>query len=184
MRSLPLLLVPAIALAAPAPTQRRIAVLLVPMDKGAEAMSLKVESYMIEALKEYNGITVKTSDDLFGTPDDDEAETSLKRAETGFAESKAAFEKHDYEDAERKLRATLKEFGKAATARSGPRSPPAATPSCAATSTSKRGRPAPASTSTESSRAIPPRRCRPFPSASTCCASSGPASRSTASWST
>jgi len=106
----------AVALAAPPPTQRRIAVLLVPMDKGAEAWSTKVEAYMNEALKEYSGLSIKTSDDLFGVPPDDEAESSLKRAETGFNESKAAFEKREYEDAERKLRATIKEFGKAAAA--------------------------------------------------------------------
>jgi hypothetical protein len=116
MRFLPLLLVPALALAAPPPTPRRIAVLLVPMDKGAEAMAVRVEAYMVEALKEYNGLTVKTSDDMFGAPEDEDAETSLKRAETGFTESKAAFEKRDYEDAERKLRATIKEFAKAAPA--------------------------------------------------------------------
>ncbi len=114
MRLLPFLLIPAVAFAAPPPAQRRIAVLLVPMDKGAEAMSVKVEAYMIEALKEYSGLSVKTSDDLFGVPDDDEADTALKRAETGFTESKAAFEKREYEDAERKLRATIKEFAKAA----------------------------------------------------------------------
>lgn len=102
------------ALGAPPPTPRRIAVLLVPMDKGAEAWSVRVESYMNEALKEYSGLTVKTSDELFGIPGDDEAESSLKRAETGFNESKAAFEKREYEDAERKLRATIKEFQKAA----------------------------------------------------------------------
>jgi hypothetical protein len=115
MRLLPvLLLVPGLVFAAPAPTQRRVGVLLIPMDKGAEAMSVKVESYMIESLKEYSGLSVKTSDDLFGTPEDDEAESALKRAETGFNESKAAFEKRDYEDAERKLHATLKEYAKAA----------------------------------------------------------------------
>lgn len=111
-----LLLIPTLALAAPPPTPRRIAVLLVPMDKGAEAMSVRVESFMNEALKEYAGLSIKTSDDLFGTPDDDEAAASLKKAETGFNESKAAFEKRDYEDAERKLRATIKEFGKSAAA--------------------------------------------------------------------
>lgn len=109
-------LLPVVALAAPPPTPRRIAVLLVPMDKGAEAWSVKVEAYMNEALKEYSGLNVKTSDDLFGIPADDEAEASLKRAETGFNESKAAFEKREYEDAERKLRATIKEFTKAAAA--------------------------------------------------------------------
>src|SRR5262245_65953144 len=95
-------LLPALVLAAPPPTQRRIAVLLVPMDKGAEAWSVKVESYMNEALKEYSGLSIKTSDDLFGIPGDDDAESSLKRAETGFSESKSAFETREYEDAERK----------------------------------------------------------------------------------
>ncbi|MBL8953320.1 MAG: PEGA domain-containing protein [Myxococcaceae bacterium] len=109
-------LLPVFALAAPPPTPRRIAVLLVPMDKGAEAWSTKVEAYMNEALKEYSGLSIKTSDDLFGLPADEEAESSLKRAETGFNESKAAFEKREYEDAERKLRATIKEFTKAAPA--------------------------------------------------------------------
>lgn len=109
-------LLPALALAAPPPTPRRIAVLLVPMDKGAEAWAVRVEAFMNEALKEYSGLSVKTSDDLFGIPPDDEAESSLKRAEVGFNESKAAFEKREYEDAERKLRATIKEFTKAAAA--------------------------------------------------------------------
>ena len=111
-----LMALPALAIAAPQPTGRRIAVLLVPMDKGAEAVAVKVEGYMNEALKEYNGLSVKTGDDLFGTPSDDEADTSLKRAETGFTESRTAFDARNYEDAERKLRATIKEFGKSAAA--------------------------------------------------------------------
>jgi hypothetical protein len=109
-------LLPTLAFATPPPTPRRIAVLLVPMDKGAEAWAVRVESYMNEALKEYSGLSVKTSDDLFPSPGDDEAETSLKRAETGFGEGKTAYEKRDYEDAERKLRPTIKEFSKAAAA--------------------------------------------------------------------
>jgi hypothetical protein len=109
-------LLPGLALASPPPSQKRIAVLLVPMDKGAEAWAVRIEAYMNESLREFAGISVKTSDDLFGVPEDDDAKSSLKRAETGFNESKAAFEKRDYEDAERKLRATIKEFTKAAAA--------------------------------------------------------------------
>src|SRR5437764_669263 len=109
-------LLPTLAFASPPPTPRRIAVLLVPMDKGAEAWAVRVETFMNEALKEYSGLSVKTSDDLFGVPADDEAESSLKRAEVGFNESKAAFEKREYEDAERKLRATIKEFTRSAAA--------------------------------------------------------------------
>lgn len=114
MRLLVLALVPAVALAAPPPTQKRTSVLLIPMDQGAEAASLKLETYMSEALAEFPGAKVKTSDDLFGLPGDEEAEASFKRAEKGYDESRKAFEGEDLEDAERKLRATLKEFGRAA----------------------------------------------------------------------
>ncbi len=110
------LLVASSALAAPPPTQRRISVLMVPMDKGAESLQVKLETYMLEALNEYQGLQVKTTDELFGTPQDEEAEASLKRAETGYKESKDAFESRNYEDAERKLKATVKEFARAASA--------------------------------------------------------------------
>ena len=43
-------------------------------------------------------------------PADDEAQASLKRGSKGLEESLAAYEAKDYEDAERKLRATLKEL--------------------------------------------------------------------------
>jgi hypothetical protein len=100
------------ALAAP-PSEKRVSALILPMDKGSEALTLKVESYANEALNEYAGFTVRTSDDLFGIPADEEAASSLKRAETGFKESKASFDDRNYEEAERKLRATIKEYGKA-----------------------------------------------------------------------
>ncbi len=100
------------ALAAP-PSEKRVAALILPMDKASEALTLKVEAYANESLGEYAGFTVRTSDDLFGIAADEEAVASLKRAETGFKESKAAFDERNYEDAERKLRATIKEYGKA-----------------------------------------------------------------------
>jgi tetratricopeptide (TPR) repeat protein len=116
MRATPALLcaalVPAVVFAAPPPTERRIAALVVPMDKGAESQVLKLEGFINEALNEYHGFVVKTSDDLFGVQPDEDAAASLKRAQTGFAESKADFENRQYEPAERKLRATLKEFDK------------------------------------------------------------------------
>ncbi len=105
-------------LAAP-PAERRVSALILPMDKSAEALTLKVESYANEALTEYQGITVRTSDDLFGITADEEAVASLKRAELGFKESKVAFDERSYEDAERKLRATIKEYGKAVAAMKG-----------------------------------------------------------------
>lgn len=109
-----LALVPAIAFAAPPPSARRTTVLLIPMDQGAEANSLQFETYMQEALEEFPGSQVKKSDELFGLPGDEEAEESLKRAEKGFDESLKAFDGEDVDDAERKLRATLKEFQRAA----------------------------------------------------------------------
>lgn len=100
------------ALAAP-PSEKRVSALILPMDKGSEQLTLKVESFANEALNEYQGFKVRTSDDLFGIAADDDAAASLKRAETGFKESKVAFDERNYEDAERKLRATIKEYGKA-----------------------------------------------------------------------
>lgn len=110
------LLLPTFALASPPPTARRMSVLLVPMDKGAESLQVKLEVYMIETLGEYQGLTVKPTEELFGNPPDEDGEASLKRAEAGFKESKDAFEARNYEDAERKLRATVKEFTKSASA--------------------------------------------------------------------
>lgn len=111
-----LALVSTASFAAPPPTPRRISVLVVPMDKGAESLQVKLETYMLETLNEYQGLSVKPTDELFGIPPEEEAEASLKRAETGFKESKDAFESRSYEDAERKLRATVKEFTRAASA--------------------------------------------------------------------
>ncbi len=106
-------LVATATVAAPPPTERRIAALLVPMDKGAESHALKIEGFIGEALKEYQGFTVKTSDDLFGILPDEDAAASLKRAQTGFNESRLDFDNRQYEPAERKLRATLKEYDRA-----------------------------------------------------------------------
>lgn len=103
-------LLPALALAAPPPTPRRISALLIPMDQGAEAHSVKFETYMNEALEQFQGFTVRKPEDLFGMPADDEAQASLKRGAKGLEESLAAYEAKEYEDAERKLRATLKEL--------------------------------------------------------------------------
>jgi hypothetical protein len=110
MKALLLVLLPAVALAAPPPTGRKISALLIPMDQGAEASCVKLETYMNEALEQFSGFTVKKPEDLFGMPADDEAQASLKRGSKGLAESLAAYEAKDYEDAERKLRATIKEF--------------------------------------------------------------------------
>ncbi|MDY7225491.1 PEGA domain-containing protein [Hyalangium rubrum] len=113
MKALVLALLPAVALAAPPPTPRRVSALLIPMDQGAESNSVKFETYMNEALEQFSGFTVRKPEELFGMPADDEAEASLKRGSKGLEESLAAYEAREYEDAERKLRATLKELHQA-----------------------------------------------------------------------
>jgi hypothetical protein len=110
MKILALLLLPSLALAAPPDTTRRIGSILIPMDPAAEGGGPKMESYMNEALSQFQGYTVRKPEHLLGLPRDAEAEASLKRGQQGYQESLAAFGKKDYEDAERKLRATLKEL--------------------------------------------------------------------------
>jgi hypothetical protein len=105
--------------AAPPAPSHRIAALVVPLDKGAETQALKLEGFITDALGEYQGFNVKTSDELFGVGSDEDAAASLKRAQTGFTESRADFDNRQYEPAERKLRATLKEFDKAVAAMKG-----------------------------------------------------------------
>ncbi len=99
--------------AASPPSEKRVSALILPMDQASEALTLKVESFSNEALNEFQGIVVRNSDTLFGIATDEEAAASFKRAETGFKESKVSFDERNYEDAERKLRATIKEYGKA-----------------------------------------------------------------------
>jgi hypothetical protein len=111
-----LALVPALVLQSTAPNTKRTAVLLVPMDKGAEAQVVMLEAYMTEALTQFPSIVLKKTDELLGLPPDDDAEGALKRAEGGYREGKASFAAREWEDAERKLRADIKEFHKAAAA--------------------------------------------------------------------
>ncbi|MGA9523496.1 MAG: PEGA domain-containing protein [Myxococcaceae bacterium] len=105
-----LALLPAVALAAPPPTANRMTALLIPLDQGAEASAPKLESWMFEALESFPGVAPKSTDELFSVPVDDAAKASLQRAEKGYDESRRAFEDRNFADAERKLRATLKEF--------------------------------------------------------------------------
>lgn len=114
-RALALLaLLPAAALAGeaargPAP----ISAIVIPMDPPSEALQLRLETYMNESLQEFAQFKLRRSDDLFGLPTDEDAQAALKRAETGYAESKEAFGGRHYDDAELKLRNTIKEFNRA-----------------------------------------------------------------------
>ncbi|KAA0070723.1 PEGA domain-containing protein [Rhodanobacter sp. T12-5] len=116
MNPLSLLLLPALAFGSTAPTPSRYTTLLIPMDRSAEAPSLKLELDMDETLASDPLLTVKKPEELFGLPVDATAAEALKHSDIGYAESKAAFDDGDYDDAERKLHATLKEYAKAAAA--------------------------------------------------------------------
>jgi hypothetical protein len=86
--------------------------LVVPMDKAAEASVVKFETFMNEALEAYPTMQVKKSEELFGLPVDEEIQATFQRAEKGFEDARGSFEARKYEEAERKLRTTLKEYGR------------------------------------------------------------------------
>lgn len=90
--------------------------LVLPMDEGAEASAIAVEAYINDALDAYPNVSLKKSDDMLGLPDNEEAKAAFKRLLLGYQESRNAFDSQRYDEAERKLRATLKELPKAAAA--------------------------------------------------------------------
>lgn len=101
------------------PAPKRIAALVVPMDKSAEQTVLRIETYANEALGEYEGFSVKTSDELFAVSADDEAAAALKRADGLFVEGRTAFDGRNWDESSKKLRAALKEYDKAVAAMKG-----------------------------------------------------------------
>lgn len=118
MKALVLALLPALALAAPPPA-RRISSLVVPMDPASESASVRMEGYMNDALGNFASFTVRKPEELFGMPEDTAAKASLDKARKGLSESVAAFDKKEYEEAEKKIRATLKSLESAAGAMRG-----------------------------------------------------------------
>ncbi|RKG93966.1 PEGA domain-containing protein [Corallococcus sp. CA053C] len=106
--SLAFVLLPALALSS-SPPPGRISALLIPMDPSSESSGVQMENYMNDALGNFANYSVRKPKDLFGLPDDAAAQASFQRAKKGFEESAKAFEAREYEDAERKVRATLKE---------------------------------------------------------------------------
>ena len=105
-----LLLVPVAVWATPPPSPRNIAALVVPVDRGAEASVVKFESFMNEALDSFTGYQVKKAEELFGLPVDDDVQAAYQRAEKGFTDGRISFEARKLDEAERKLRTTLKEY--------------------------------------------------------------------------
>ncbi|NBD08609.1 MULTISPECIES: PEGA domain-containing protein [Corallococcus] len=106
---LALVLLPALALSS-APPPGRISALIIPMDPSSESSGVQMETYMNDALGNFSNFSVRKPRDLFGLPDDPAAQASFQRAKKGYEESVKAFEAREYEDAERKVRATLKEL--------------------------------------------------------------------------
>jgi hypothetical protein len=74
---------------------------------------------MNDALGNFASFTVRKPEELFGMPEDTAAKASLDRARKGLSESVAAFDKKEYEEAEKKVRGTLKELESAAGAMRG-----------------------------------------------------------------
>jgi hypothetical protein len=118
MKALVLALLPVLALAAPPPA-RSVSSLVVPMDPASESASVRMEGYMNDALGNFASFAVRKPEELFGMPEDTAAKASLDRARKGLSESVAAFDKKEYEEAEKKVRGTLKELESAAGAMRG-----------------------------------------------------------------
>ncbi len=113
------LVLPTVALAADARGPSPISAIVIPMDQPSEALQLRLETYMNESLQEYAQFKLRRSDELFGLPADEDAQVALKRAENGYTESREAFVGRQYDDAELKLRNTIKEFNRAIPALKG-----------------------------------------------------------------
>lgn len=110
-------LCPALALGGPS-DDIRVGAMVIPMDQGAEATSVEVESYINDALAVYPNYQLKKTEELLGTPADEKAAEAMRRFQKGYDESRAAFDAGRYDEAERKLRSTLKEYRRAAAAMS------------------------------------------------------------------
>jgi hypothetical protein len=94
----------------------RAGVLLVPMDRGAEARIPQLEGYLSEALVRQRRHQTRTSDELFGVAPDREAEAALRRAYRELDRGKAELVANKPSEAERALKAAVAEFGQAAAA--------------------------------------------------------------------
>jgi hypothetical protein len=96
----------------------RVGAMVIPMDQGAEASSVEVEGYINDALEVYPNFQLKKMEELLGTPPDQGAADAMRRFQKGYDESRAAYDSGKYDEAERRLRSTLKEYRRAAAAMS------------------------------------------------------------------
>lgn len=94
----------------------KVGAMVIPMDQGAEATSVEVEGYINDALEVYPNFELKKTEALLGTPADEDAAAAMRRFQRGYDDSKDAFDAGRYDEAERKLRSTLKEYKRAAAA--------------------------------------------------------------------
>lgn len=98
------------------PPSKAMAIVSVPVDSKSDTVAVKVEGFVGEALKEFQGVTAKTSDELFAVAADPDAEAALKRADALYAEGKQAFVDRKYDVAEGKFRKAVKDYTLAAPA--------------------------------------------------------------------
>lgn len=103
------------ALAASA-ASTRICAIVIPLDAENEVATLDFESFMNQALREFQGFQVKTSEEEFEVATDVTAAATLKQAEVSFAQAKRSFDGRHFEEAERLLRSTITDYGRAAAA--------------------------------------------------------------------
>lgn len=115
MRSLPLLslllfVLPLHARASKAPNAVKFSAIVTAADRASEDRQLEVQLYLNDAIAEYQGIVHRRPETLFPVAVPQAASNSLRRATQGYQESRRAFDRKNHVDAERFLRATLKEL--------------------------------------------------------------------------
>jgi len=97
---------------APKPHAVKLTAVVVAADESSEAKQLEVQGYLNNAIAEYRDVVHRRPEKLLPPVIPDEAAASFRRATRGYEESRRAFDQKSYADAERFLRATLKELRK------------------------------------------------------------------------
>ncbi|HLT29813.1 MAG TPA: PEGA domain-containing protein [Myxococcaceae bacterium] len=110
LTSLFLIALPLQANASKAPNAVKFSAIVTAADRASEDRQLEVQLYLNDAVAEYQGIIHRRPETLFPVEVPQGASNSFRRATQGYQESRRAFDKKNFADAERFLRATLKEL--------------------------------------------------------------------------
>lgn len=97
---------------APKPHAMKLTAVVVAADEASEAQQLQIQGYLNDAIAEYRGVVHRRPEKLLPPVIPEDAAASLRRATRGYEESRRAFDAKSYPDAERFLRATIKELRK------------------------------------------------------------------------